>query len=106
MQVRYATEYKAIEASNKHFNGKLDVSMMVALASKIIRNAEYVGKSDRANGTHAVSRIVWSTINGTMYSVVIDGKDISKGIATIISIYDVHNVEVKAQRFGMKKVSK
>ena len=104
MQVRYATEYKALEASDKHFNGKLDYTMMVSLARKIIMNAEYVGKSDRANGTHAVSRIIWSSINGTMYAVVIDGKDIAKGIATVISIYDVHNVEVKAKRFNMKKV--
>lgn len=104
MQVRFATEYKANEASNKHFNGKLTAAQMNQLAGKIIMNAEYVGKSDRANGSHAVARIIWSTINGTMFAVVIDGKDIAKGIATVVSMYDVHNVEVKAKRFGMKKV--
>ena len=104
MQVQFATEYKAIEASAKHFNNKYTAKQMNGLAAKIIMNAEYVGQSDRANGSYAPAKIVWATINGTMYAVVIDGKDIAKGIATIVSIYDVHNVEVKAKRFGMKKV--
>ena len=104
MQVRYATATKAIEASNKHFNGELNLAQMTSLASMIIRKAEYVGKSDRANAGHTVARIVWATINGTMFAVVLDGKDIAKGIATVVSIYDVHNVSVKAKRFNMKKV--
>ena len=104
MQVRFATDHKAIEASNKHFNGSLSVTQMTQLASKIIRNAEYIGQSDRANPGHPVAKIVWSTINGTMFAVVIDGKDIAKGIATIVSIYDLHNFASYTKRFNMKKV--
>ena len=96
--------YKAIEASDKHFNGKYTVAQMNQLAAKIIMNAEYVGQSDRANKGHTVAKIVWSTLNGVVFAVVIDGKDIAKGIATVISMYDVRNVETKAKRFKMKKV--
>ena len=104
MQVRFATEYKAIEASNKHFNGKYTVAQMNQLAAKVIMNAEYVGHSDRANPGHTVAKVVWSTINGVLFGVLLDGKDISKGIATVVSMYDVHNKATKMKRFNMKKV--
>ena len=95
---------KAQLASEKHFNGALSEEQMKLLVSKVIRNASYVGSSDRANAGHTVSRIVWGEYNGVLYAAVLDGKDVKKGVATVISFYDVRNAEVKAKRFGMKKV--
>ena len=95
---------KAQMASNKHFNGQFNEQQMKGIAMLIIKKAEYIGTSDRANAGHTPARIIWSSFNGTMYALVIDGKDIKKNKATIISMYDVNNVEVKAKRFGMKKV--
>ena len=105
MQVRYATERKAQEASDKHFNGALTVAQMVQLARKIITSATHIGSSDRSNGGHAVARIIWADINGTTYAVVLDGNDVAKNIATVVSIYDVRNVAAKAKRFNMKEVA-
>ncbi len=104
MKVVFATEYKAIEASTKHFGGKFDSKQMNQLAAKIIMNAEYVGVSDRANKGHTTARIIWSTIDGVMFAVILDGNDLKNNKATVVSMYDVHNVEVKAKRFNMKKV--
>ena len=104
MRVQFATAYKAQDASDKHFNGQLTVDQMTQLASKIIRSATHIGVSDRSNGSYAPAKIVWSSINGTTYAVVIDSKDIAKGIATVISFYDVRNVASKAKRFNMKAI--
>ncbi len=95
---------KAEMASAKHFNNKLSTAQMKQLANKIIVNAEYVGKSDRSNGSHEPAKIIWSTIAGITMAIVIDSKDIRKNKATIISMYDVRNVEVKAKRFNMKRI--
>ena len=99
---------KAEVASEKHFNGQLSVTQMKLLVSKVIRNAAYVGRSDRSNPGHAPARIIWGFYNDVMYGVVIDGNDIYKGKATVVSFYDVsaHTVEHKAKRFGMKSVKK
>ena len=40
---------KAKMASEKHFGGKLDDAQMKLLVIKVIKNAKYVGVSDRAN---------------------------------------------------------
>ena len=96
---------KATMSSTKHFNGALTATQMTQLAIKVITNATHTGASDRANGTHAVSRIIWGDFNGTTYAIVCDGADIKKGIVTIISFYDVRNVASKAKRFNMKAVS-
>jgi len=95
---------KASIASEKHFNGKKTEAEMKLLVLKVIKNAEYVGKSDRANAGHTVARIIWGTVDGVLYGIVIDGNDIKKNKATVVSFYDVHNAEHKAKRFGMKKV--
>ena len=104
MKVRFATTAKALEASAKHFDNQYNEQDMVNLATAIIKNVEYIGESDRANSGHTTAKILWSTINGTMFAIVIDGKDIAKNIATVVSIYDVHNAQYKIKRFGMKKV--
>ena len=97
---------KAEMASDKHFAGKLSVTEMKTLVSKVIRNASHVGVSDRANPGHTPAKIIWGDYAGITFGVVIDGKDIKKGIATVVSFYDVHNKEHKAKRFGMKEVKK
>ena len=103
MQVEFVGN-KAQLASDKHFNGKLSVAQMHQLVRKVIMNASYVGVSDRANAGHTPAKIIWGEYNNTLFGVVIDGKDVAKGKATVVSFYDVHNVETKAVRFGMKKV--
>ena len=95
---------KARMASDKHFGGELSNAQMKALVSKVIRNATHVGTSDRANAGHIPAKIVWGDYAGVKFGVVLDGKDIRNGKATVISFYDVHNVEHKAKRFGMKEV--
>ena len=97
---------KAEMASSKHFGGKLSATQMKELVIVIIKNAEYVGQSDRSNGRYAPAKIVWATVAGITMAVVLDSNDIAKNKATVISLYDVRNVEVKAKRFGMKKVVK
>ncbi len=97
---------KAEMASSKHFGGKLTADQMKKIAEMIIRSPEYIGESDRSNGRFPPAKIIWSTISGITMSIVIDSNDIAKNQATIISMYDVRNVEVKAKRFGMKKVVK
>ena len=106
MRVQWATTEKAMMASDKHFDSKYTKSEMTTIASFLIKRAEYVGKSDRCNGKYDPAKIIWSVFNGTTYAIVIDSKDIKKGIATIISFYDVNEStkEHKAKRFGMKKV--
>ena len=108
MRVQWATNEKAMMASNKHFSGKYTPNEMTTIATFLIKRAEYVGKSDRSNGNYAPAKIIWSVYQGTTYAMVIDSKDIAKGIATIISFYDVNESTKahKAIRFGMKKVSK
>ena len=103
MQVQFIGN-KATIASDKHFGGKLSVAQMEQLVRVVIKNASYVGTSDRSNGSYTPAKIVWSEVAGIMIAVMLDGKDIKAGKATVISIYDVRNAEVKAKRFGMKKV--
>ena len=106
MRVQWATNEKAMLASNKHFSGNYTPEEMTTIATYLIKRAEYVGQSDRSNGNYAPAKIIWSIYNGTTYAMVIDSKDIKKGIATIISFYDVteSTKEHKAIRFGMRKV--
>ena len=106
MRVQWATNEKAIMASSKHFNNQYTPNEMTTIATYLIKRAEYVGQSDRSNGNYAPAKIIWSIYQGTTYAMVIDSKDIKKGIATIISFYDVteSTKEHKAKRFGMKKV--
>ena len=106
MRVQWATNEKAMMASNKHFSGSYTPEEMTTIATFLLKRAEYVGKSDRSNGKYDPARIIWSIYQGTTYAIVIDSKDIKKGIATIISFYDVNEStkEHKAKRFGMKKV--
>ena len=95
---------KARMASEKHFGGKLDDAQMKLLVIKVIKNAKYVGVSDRANAGHTPARIIWGEYNNTLFAVVIDGEDVKKGKATVVSFYDVQNAETKAKRFNMKEV--
>ena len=95
---------KAELASAKHFNGSKTKEEMTLLALKVIKNATHTGFSDRANKGHEVARIIWGTVDGVLYGMVIDGLKVKKNIVEIVSFYDVHNAEVKAERFGMKKV--
>ncbi len=106
MRVQWATNEKAMMASNKHFNGAFTAAQMTTVATAMIKKADMVGISDRCNGNYAPARIVWATFNGTKYAVVLDSKDIKKGIATIISFYDINpsTEAVKVKRFNMKKV--
>ena len=106
MQVQWATNEKAVMASNKHFNGAFTAQQMTQVATAMIRKADMVGTSDRSNGNYAPAKIVWATFNGTKYAVVLDSKDIKKGIATIISFYDINpsTEAAKVARFNMKKV--
>lgn len=95
---------KAQMASNKHFGGKLNEEQMKKLVAMVISNPSYVGYSDRANAGHSVAKIVWGEVAGIMLSVTLDGDDIKRGKATVVSMYDVHDVKWKAKRFNMKKV--
>ena len=106
MQVRWATNEKAMSASTKHFNGAFTAQQMTQVATAMIRKADMVGQSDRSNGNYAPAKIVWATFNGTKYAAVLDSKDIKKGIATIISFYDINpsTEAAKIARFSMKKV--
>ena len=108
MKVQSFVGNKAEVANEKHFNGRLSADQMKLLVSKVIRNAAYVGRSDRSNPGHAPARIIWGFYNDVMYGVVIDGNDIRKNKATVVSFYDVssHTVEHKAKRFGMKPIKK
>ena len=108
MRVQWATNEKAMMASTKHFNGNYTAEEMTTIATFLLKRADYVGQSDRSNGNYAPAKIIWSIYQGTTYAMVIDSKDIKKGIATIISLYDVNDKtkEHKAKRFGMRKVSK
>ena len=106
MRVQWATNEKAMMASNKHFNGAFTPTQMTTVATAMIKKADMVGISDRCNGNYAPARIVWATFNDTKYAVVLDSKDIKKGIATIISFYDINpsTEAAKVKRFSMKKV--
>ena len=106
MRVQWATNEKAMMASSKHFNNQYTANEMTTIATALLKRAEYVGTSDRSNGKYDPAKIIWSIYQGTTYAMVIDSKDIKKGIATIISFYDVteSTKKHKAKRFGMKKV--
>ena len=109
MRVQWATNEKAMMASNKHFNGAFNVAKeMTTVATAMIKRADMVGTSDWSNGNYAPAKIVWATFNGTKYAVVLDSKDIKKGIATIISFYDINpsTEAAKVARFSMKKVQR
>ena len=108
MRVQWATNEKAMMASNKHFNGAFNVAQMTTVATAMIKRADMVGTSDRSNGNYAPAKIVWATFNGTKYAAVLDSKDIKKGIATIISFYDINpsTEAAKVARFNMKKVQR
>ena len=108
MRVQWATNEKAMMASTKHFNGQFNTKEMTTIATAMIKKASMIGTSDRSNGNYAPAKIVWATFNGTKYAVVLDSKDIKKGIATIISFYDINpsTEAAKVARFSMKKVSR
>ena len=108
MQVQWATNEKAMSASIKHFNDAFTAQQMTQVATAMIRKADMVGTSDRSNGNYAPAKIVWATSNGTKYAAVLDSKDIKKGIATIISFYDINpsTEAAKVARFNMKKVQR
>ena len=99
---------KAELASNKHFNGKFNQADMTKLAIKVIKSATHVGRSDRANPGHSVSKIVWGQVDGVEFAIVMDGDKIKKNIVEIVSFYDVsvQSRETKIERFAMKKISK
>ena len=61
MRVQWATNEKAMMASNKHFNGQFNVAQMTTVATAMIKRADMVGTSDRANGNYAPAKIVWAT---------------------------------------------
>ena len=63
MQVQWATNEKAVMASNKHFNGAFTAAQMTQVATAMIRKADMVGTSDRSNGNYAPAKIVWATLN-------------------------------------------
>ena len=50
MRVQWATNEKAMMASNKHFNGAFNVAQMTTVATAMIKRADMVGTSDRSNG--------------------------------------------------------
>ena len=69
MRVQWATNEKAMMASNKHFNGAFTATQMTTVATAMIKKADMVGISDRSNGSYAPARIVWATFNTTAYLV-------------------------------------
>ena len=71
-------------ASTKHFNGNYTAEEMTTIATFLLKRADYVGQSDRSSGNYDPAKIIWSIYQGTTYAMVIDSKDIKKGIATII----------------------
>ena len=93
---------KAQMANEKHFGGKLTIEQMKQLVVKTIKNAKFVGESDRANQGHIPAKIVWGEVHGIMIGLILDGKDIRRNKATVVSIYDVQNAEHKAKRFNMR----
>ena len=97
---------KADLASKKHFGGQFNQADMTKLAIKVLKNATHVGRSDRANAGHSVSRIVWGQVAGVEFAIVMDGDKIKKNIVEIVSFYDVspQSREYKINRFAMKKV--
>ena len=52
MRVQWATNEKAMMASNKHFNNQYTANEMTTIATALLKRAEYVGTSDRANGKY------------------------------------------------------
>ena len=103
MQVRFVGN-KAQQASNKHFGGKLSDAQMSQLVRTTIKNRTHVGESDRANNGHTTAKVVWGLVGSITIGLVLDGNDIKRNIATVVSVYDVHNVASKAKRFNMKEV--
>ena len=53
MRVQWATNEKAMLASNKHFNNQYTANEMTTIATALLKRAEYVGTSDRSNGNYA-----------------------------------------------------
>ena len=70
MRVQWATNEKAMMASNKHFSGSYTPEEMTTIATFLLKRAEYVGKSDRSNGKYDPARIIWSIYQGTTYAIV------------------------------------
>ena len=105
MKIRFVGN-KAIQASEKHFNGELDEHQMKLLAKTIIDHKTHLGKSDRSNGSYAPAYIVWGEVDGITYQLTIDSADIKLGYYTIVSFFDVRNPEHKAKRFNMKRINK
>ena len=108
MRVQWATNEKAMMASNKHFNGQFNATQMTQVATAMIRKAIMVGTSDRSNGSYPPAKIIWGKFNDTKYAVVLDSKDIKKGIATIISFYDINpsTEAAKVKRFNMTTIKR
>ena len=50
MRVQWATNEKAMMASNKHFNGAFNAKQMTQVATAMIRKADMVGESDHSSG--------------------------------------------------------
>ena len=97
---------KALMVSAKHFNNEYNEAEMTTFVKAVLSNATHKGRSDRANGDHEPSFIVWGQINNTTYAVVFDAKEARKGNVEVISFYDVteSTKTIKAKRFGMEAV--
>ena len=95
-------------ANHKHFNGALTADQMNMLVRKVISNATHVGISDRCNGNHMPTRILWGDYAGTKYAVVLDGAAVKRNEILVVSFYDIKpsTIESKAKRFGMKETKK
>ena len=85
MRVQWATNEKAMMASNNHFNGQFNVAQMTTVATAMIKRADMVGTSDRSNGNYAPAKIVWATFNGPN-TVECSPYDLSRCIVTIASV--------------------
>ena len=70
MRVQWATNEKAMMASSKHFNNQYTANEMTTIATALLKRAEYVGTSDRSNGSYAPAKIIWSIYQGTTYSAL------------------------------------
>ena len=106
MNVRWATDYKAKAASEKHFMGAFNAEEMTAIVRLLLKKASLVGRSDRANPGYTPATIVWAENEGTTFCIILDTEDLKKDIATVVSFYDVvpSQYEHKAKRFNMKRM--
>ena len=96
---------KADIASKKHFGGKLNQADMTSLVIKTIKNATHIGTS-RANPGFTPAKVVWGTVNGVEYAVIMDGEMIKKNIVEVVSFYDVspQSRQTKISKLNLKQV--